>query len=114
MHFEGDNLERFFGAHYTTCKPDAVDWRLTVDELALDRNANVGTGYNAYVQWKGIPILYLPYMTFPLNNDRRSGFLPPTVGTSTARTRRCGSRAAVALRRHRRGPGARGRIRPRG
>jgi LPS-assembly protein len=84
MKFEGEDKERLFGALYTTCKPDQDDWYLKISELALDRERNVGTGYNGLVQFKGVPILYLPYMTFPLNSERKSGFLSPTFGSSSS------------------------------
>lgn len=84
MKFEGEDKERLFGAMYTTCKPDQDDWYLKISELALDRERNVGTGYNGFVQFKGVPILYLPYMTFPLNSERKSGFLSPTFGSSSS------------------------------
>ena len=33
---------------------------------------------------KGVPALYLPYMYYPLSNDNRStGFLMPSYGSST-------------------------------
>jgi LPS-assembly protein len=84
MNFEGADKERLFDANYTTCKLDESDWYLKLSELSLDRARNIGTGFNAVVEFKGVPILYLPYMTFPLNNERKSGFLPPTPGTSTS------------------------------
>jgi LPS-assembly protein len=84
MNFEGEDHERLFGALYTTCKPDQDDWYLKISELALDRERNVGTGYNGLVQFKGVPILYMPYMTFPLNSERKSGFLSPTFGSSSS------------------------------
>ena len=84
MKFEGPEQERLYDALYTTCKPDQKDWFLKVSELALDRTRNVGTGINGYVEFQGVPILYMPYMTFPLNNERKSGFLPPSFGSSTS------------------------------
>ena len=84
MNFEGPDQERLFNARYTTCRADENDWYLKVSELALDRARNVGTGINGVVEFKGVPILYLPYMTFPLNNERKSGFLSPTFGSSTS------------------------------
>lgn len=82
--FEGADKERLFDAFYTTCKLDESEWYLRVSELSLDRARNIGTGYNAVVEFKGVPILYMPYMTFPLNNERKSGFLPPTIGSSSS------------------------------
>ena len=81
--FEGDEKERFIGADYTTCRPGDDEWYLRISELGLDHARSVGTGYNGTVMFKGIPILYMPYMTFPLNNDRKSGFLPPSFGSSS-------------------------------
>ncbi|MBL8519058.1 MAG: LPS-assembly protein LptD [Betaproteobacteria bacterium] len=83
MRFEGADHERFFDTRYTTCKPGEDDWYLKVSELALDRATNTGTGYHGRIEFMGTPILYLPYMTFPLNNERKSGFLAPTFGSSS-------------------------------
>lgn len=84
MNFEGPDKERLFNAQYTTCKPDQNDWYLKVSELALDRETSIGTGYNGVVRFQGLPILYMPYMTFPLNNERKSGLLPPSFGSSSS------------------------------
>ena len=84
MDFEGPDQERLYNAFYTTCKLDQSDWYLRVGELSLDRARNIGTGYSAIVEFKGVPILYMPYVTFPLNSDRKSGFLAPTIGSSSS------------------------------
>ncbi len=83
MNFEGPEKERLFGASYTTCKVGEEDWFLRVSELSLDRASNIGTGYNGRIVFKGVPILYVPYMNFPLNNERKSGLLAPTFGSSS-------------------------------
>ena len=83
MDFEGPDKERLFGASYTTCKVGEEDWFLRVSELSLDRASNIGTGYNGRIVFKGVPILYVPYMNFPLNNERKSGLLTPTFGSSS-------------------------------
>ena len=83
MEFEGPDKERLFGASYTTCKVGEEDWFLRVSELSLDRNTNVGTAYNGRIEFKGVPILYVPYMNFPLDSERKSGLLTPTFGSSS-------------------------------
>jgi LPS-assembly protein len=50
--------------------------------MELDRTVQVGTAHHASVVFKGVPILYTPWLQFPLNNQRKSGFLPPTLGSS--------------------------------
>jgi LPS-assembly protein len=72
-------LERF---DFTTCDPDRPDWQLKAArvDLALDRG--VGTARHARLEFKGVPVLYSPWMTFPLTDDRKSGFLYPRFGRS--------------------------------
>ena len=72
-------LEQF---GFTTCDPDRPDWQLKAArvDLALDRG--VGTARHARLEFKGVPILYSPWMTFPLTDDRKSGFLYPRFGRS--------------------------------
>ncbi|HZZ93988.1 MAG TPA: LPS-assembly protein LptD [Usitatibacter sp.] len=79
---EGDGISRLFTARYTSCPVPRNDWYLSVRELEIDSGRNVGTAYNSTVVFLGVPILYTPWMTFPLDNKRKSGFLAPTLGTS--------------------------------
>ena len=79
---EGNSLSRLFRAEYTTCPVPRSDWFLRVSELEIDNTKNMGTAYNSAVYFLGVPILYSPYMSFPLNNARTTGFLAPTLGTS--------------------------------
>ncbi|WP_116963170.1 LPS-assembly protein LptD [Fastidiosibacter lacustris] len=67
-------------ATYTTDSPYGNDWILSATTLDLDRESGLGTAYNTLFYAKDIPILYWPYMTFPIDNRRRSGFLYPTAG----------------------------------
>lgn len=83
LYLEGEDKERFTEASYSTCKPGDEDWFLQLSELSLDHGRNVGSGSHARVLFKGVPILYMPFMTFPLNSDRKSGFLPPSFGSSS-------------------------------
>ena len=47
---------------------------LSATTLDLDRQSGIGTAYNALFHIKDMPIIYWPYMTFPIDNRRRSGF----------------------------------------
>lgn len=70
--------------NYTTCPrpgPDWVpDWILRADRLDIDREEDVGRAEGAVVEFKGVPILPVPSVSFPLQDNRKSGWLPPTVG----------------------------------
>ena len=69
-------------ATYTTCPVDDEDWFLKVDSLDIDQGRNVGTARNASLRFLGVPILYTPWMDFPLDDQRKSGILAPTFGTT--------------------------------
>ncbi|MEW6120397.1 MAG: LPS-assembly protein LptD [Pseudomonadota bacterium] len=76
--------ERFHldDATYTTCPVDNDDWFLKVDKLDIDQARNVGTARNASLRFLGVPILYTPWMDFSLNDERKTGMLAPTFGTT--------------------------------
>ena len=69
-------------AEYTSCPAPREDWFIRVRNLTVDGTENMGTAYHTTVYFLGLPILYSPYLHFPLDNKRRSGFLAPTIGTS--------------------------------
>ncbi len=83
LEFRGKDQYYLQNASYSTCAPGRRDWEIYVDELNLDYTGEVGTGRNAVVRFKDVPFFYLPWMSFSLNNQRRSGFLPPTIGSTS-------------------------------
>ncbi|HLK71271.1 MAG TPA: LPS assembly protein LptD [Steroidobacteraceae bacterium] len=68
---------------YTSCPAGHTDWDLRARELRLDTAANAGIAHATRIDFKGVPLLYLPYLSFPLSDARRSGFLFPNFGTSS-------------------------------
>ncbi|MDR3323981.1 MAG: LPS-assembly protein LptD [Zoogloeaceae bacterium] len=86
INFEGENQFRIEDGNYSTCKPDQdnrKDWYAQSSEIKLDYDQNAGTASHATVYFKDTPILYAPYLAFPLNNQRKSGLLAPTFSSST-------------------------------
>ena len=83
--FAGPEKYDIQNARYTTCVAGNDDWYLTAVDVDLDRSRLVGTAQDATIVFKGVPILYSPYLTFPLSNDRKSGFLTPVYGSSNQR-----------------------------
>ena len=55
------------------------------DIVARHAHAASARGTRRAVEFKGVPILYLPWMSFPLGSERKSGFLFPTLGHTDAR-----------------------------
>jgi len=75
-------------ATFTTCPrlpgPSWVpDWILKAGTLSLDQEEDVGTATSALLSFKGVPLLPVPYLSFPLSDKRKSGVMPPTIGLDT-------------------------------
>lgn len=83
LEFQGEGRYRFVNATYSTCTAEDPDWYAQAEELELDYNAEVAQARHAKIVFKDTPILYSPWLEFSLNNQRKSGFLTPTFGTST-------------------------------
>jgi LPS-assembly protein len=69
-------------ATYTTCPPGNTDWLLSARQVDLDTEDGLGVAHHAWMDLKGIPVLYTPYISFPIDGRRRSGFLIPKIGAS--------------------------------
>ena len=85
IQFNGPNRYDVKDATYTTCVAGNDDWYLRAVDVDLDRSRLVGTAHDATIYFKGAPILYSPYLTFPLSNERKSGFLTPVFGSTSSR-----------------------------
>ncbi|RFO96461.1 LPS-assembly protein LptD [Rhodoferax lacus] len=83
--FQDENHTVVFDATYTTCRrlpgPSWMpDWVLRAASISLDNDEEVGVANGAYLYFKGVPILPVPAISFPLTEKRKSGLLPPTFG----------------------------------
>jgi len=72
-------------ATYTTCQRDneaswEPDWVLKAKYIHLDQGEEVGYARGAKLQFKGLTVLPIPVVSFPLSDKRKSGLLPLTVG----------------------------------
>ncbi|SNR65446.1 LPS-assembly protein [Methylobacillus rhizosphaerae] len=81
--FEGPDRKRLKDARYTTCEVGSDDWYIRAKELELDDYSRTGTARNARVEFQGVPILWTPWVNFSFMNQRKSGFLAPTWGTTS-------------------------------
>jgi LPS-assembly protein len=69
---------------YTACQcADDPAWYVSATQVDLDSGSNLGVAHNGVLFFEHVPIFASPVMTFPLNGDRQSGLLPPTIGISS-------------------------------
>ncbi|HEY9210818.1 MAG TPA: LPS assembly protein LptD [Methylotenera sp.] len=81
--FEGEDKKRLLDARYTTCEAGVDDWYIKASEISLNDYTDSGSAKNARIEFKGVPILYTPWISFSFNDQRKSGFLAPTVGSTS-------------------------------
>lgn len=83
LFFEGQGKKRAVNARFTSCEAGQEDWYIKSNEIKFDDNAKEAQAKNATIEFKGIPILYSPSMSFPYGTERKSGFLSPIWGTTS-------------------------------
>jgi LPS-assembly protein len=77
-----EQQSRYRNITYTTCPPGNADWSIKARDLKLDQESGMGSARHARIRIGKIPVLYTPYIFFPIDDRRRSGFLIPSFGSS--------------------------------
>ncbi|QVM91835.1 LPS-assembly protein LptD [Pseudomonas entomophila] len=67
---------------YTTCEPGSNAWQLKGNNITLNPATGFGTATNVTLRVKDFPVFYTPYIYFPIDDRRQSGFLPPSFSAS--------------------------------
>lgn len=67
---------------FSTCDIDDPDWELRARKIDIDQATGVGKARSATLYFRGVPLLYVPYGEFPIDDRRKSGLLYPTIGRS--------------------------------
>ena len=73
---------RYRDLTYTTCEAGRDDWILSAKKMKINQETGIGLANNVTLRFKGVPFIYTPYMSFPIDDRRKSGFLSPTIGNS--------------------------------
>ncbi|PID42853.1 MAG: LPS biosynthesis protein [Proteobacteria bacterium] len=71
-----------YDGSFSTCPPGNSDWQIGAGEIELDRDEGFGSATHAVLKVRDIPVAYFPYITFPIDDRRKSGFLYPALGSS--------------------------------
>jgi LPS-assembly protein len=67
---------------YTTCPAGKKDWLIRADSIVLNTTTETGVARGVTLDFQGIPVLYTPYFSFPIGDERKSGFLFPSIDHS--------------------------------
>ncbi len=72
-----DGRIRVDGGSYSSCPPGSEDWSLLARRISLDPETGRGVARDARLRIQDVPILYAPYLSFPIDDRRQTGFLWP-------------------------------------
>ena len=81
--FEGENKTKLESSRLTTCEVDSNDWYIKSKNMEIDTKKDQVKASHASLDFKGVPIFYMPSTSFSLNKNRQSGFLSSTFGTTS-------------------------------
>jgi len=92
VYFYGVTIEKLSSRSYritrggfTTCVQPTPRWEVTSDSVVINLN-DYAIARNMLLRVKGVPLMYLPILYYPIKDDERAtGFLLPTYGSSTLR-----------------------------
>lgn len=79
-YMEGHDVTRLENATYTTCSKGDDSVMLFADEITLDQGTGRGLAKNLKIEFKDVPIFYFPRVSFPISDERKTGFLFPSFG----------------------------------
>ncbi|CAG7855923.1 partial LPS-assembly protein LptD, partial [biofilm metagenome] len=79
---DSEYLNRYKEAAYTSCEPGNQDWIVHATDLKMNKKTGEGSAKNAWLEFKGVPVFYSPYLNFPIDSRRKSGFLAPSFGNT--------------------------------
>jgi len=79
---DSSTLSRYKDVAYTSCRPGNQDWVVHASELKMNKISGEGSARNAWLEFKGTPVFYSPYLNFPIDDRRVSGFLAPSFGNT--------------------------------
>lgn len=67
----------------TYCAPDDPSWVLHAESLTIDPELGEGQAWGAKLKVEGVPVLYLPWVQFPIDSRRKTGLLFPDIGSDS-------------------------------
>lgn len=79
---DANNLIYLHRTTFTSCAPDHAAWLVKAAEIKLDRERGRAVAHHTTLHLGSVPILYLPVMSFPLDDKRQTGVLPPGISNS--------------------------------
>ncbi|MDP2227924.1 MAG: LPS assembly protein LptD [Moraxellaceae bacterium] len=88
-HGRADEIERSANGlitiargEYTSCAPENPSWHFVARDIRLDPGTGRGEVRRATLHVQDVPVLYVPYFNFPIDDRRQTGMLVPRFGNT--------------------------------
>ena len=79
---DADGIVTIDNGVFTRCEPGDNAWLVQGDHIELNRQTGMGTARAVTLRVKDVPVLYVPWISFPITDQRASGFLAPVIGST--------------------------------
>jgi lipopolysaccharide assembly outer membrane protein LptD (OstA) len=80
---EGESQLTGESVAFTRCMPQDPAWQIRAARFEVNRDTGIAKAWHARFQIQSVPVLYVPYVSFQIDDRRRSGFLAGTYGLAT-------------------------------
>ncbi len=68
-------------ASFTVCPPAAELWSFEARRIEMDHQEGWGKMYSAWFEVADVPVIYIPYLDFPIDDRRKTGLLWPSISS---------------------------------
>lgn len=82
VYTDADGVITIDNGVFTRCEPGDDSWAIEGSEIQLDRRSGRGVARDLTLRISDVPVLYLPVISFPINDERATGFLAPLLGST--------------------------------
>lgn len=80
---DAENKVRIKQGSFSSCEPGDESWVFYADRIELNLDSGFGSASSMHLELGGIPVFYAPYIYFPIDDQRHTGFLMPSIGSSS-------------------------------
>jgi LPS-assembly protein len=95
---KGPEEYEVYGGTVTSCQLEHPDWLLYAGKFEV--NGEMASAHNSVFHLFNLPLLYMPYVTHPVNTEgRQSGFMIPVIGESSTKGLILGEQIYFAINR---------------
>ncbi|MDG1388206.1 MAG: LPS-assembly protein LptD [Halioglobus sp.] len=78
-----DGLLHIHDGELSYCAPNENEWLIQAEKLELNVEEGLAVARGAKIRIADVPVIYLPWIQFPIDDRRRSGVLWPDIGSDS-------------------------------